>query len=418
MSMDKQIEKKKWPLKRILKYGAVGAFILVIGYLLVFKTGGSTLNVKSERLTISTVKSGPFQEFIPIIGNVLPHDTIYLDAVEGGRVETIFVEAGSQVKKGDKILKLTNTQLLMTLLNNEAQINRASNDLRTTRLQLEQNRLSLKQQRVEADYYLTRIERTFDRNKVLFKEGMISKQAYEEYKDEYEYLKKKRELTVESQEKDLLFREQQVNHLEASVKRMQSNLDLLKQQMENLTVRAPISGHLTSLMAERGQSKRQGDRLGQIDDMAGFKVRAEIDEHYINRVEVGKLGEFDFAGNTYELRVNKVYPEVRDGKFEVDLEFTEKEAEGIRRGQSLHIRLQLSELSTAILLARGGFYQTTGGNWAYVLDKSGESASKRTIRLGRQNPQFFEVLEGLKIGEKVITSSYENFGDMDRLVLK
>jgi HlyD family secretion protein len=416
--MDKQIEKKKWPLKRILKYGAVGAFILVIGYLLVFKTGGSTLNVKSERLTISTVKSGPFQEFIPIIGNVLPHDTIYLDAVEGGRVETIFVEAGSQVKKGDKILKLTNTQLLMTLLNNEAQINRASNDLRTTRLQLEQNRLSLKQQRVEADYYLTRIERTFDRNKVLFKEGMISKQAYEEYKDEYEYLKKKRELTVESQEKDLLFREQQVNHLEASVKRMQSNLDLLKQQMENLTVRAPISGHLTSLMAERGQSKRQGDRLGQIDDMAGFKVRAEIDEHYINRVEVGKLGEFDFAGNTYELRVNKVYPEVRDGKFEVDLEFTEKEAEGIRRGQSLHIRLQLSELSTAILLARGGFYQTTGGNWAYVLDKSGESASKRTIRLGRQNPQFFEVLEGLKIGEKVITSSYENFGDMDRLVLK
>ena len=418
MSMDKQIEKKKWPLKRILKYGAVGAFILVIGYLLVFKTGGSTLNVKSERLTISTVKSGPFQEFIPIIGNVLPHDTIYLDAVEGGRVETIFVEAGSQVKKGDKILKLTNTQLLMTLLNNEAQINRASNDLRTTRLQLEQNRLSLKQQRVEADYYLTRIERTFDRNKVLFKEGMISKQAYEEFKDEYEYLKKKRELTVESQEKDLMFREQQVNHLEASVKRMQSNLDLLKQQMENLTVRAPISGHLTSLMAERGQSKRQGDRLGQIDDMAGFKVRAEIDEHYINRVEVGKLGEFDFAGNTYELRVNKVYPEVRDGKFEVDLEFTEKEAEGIRRGQSLHIRLQLSELSTAILLARGGFYQTTGGNWAYVLDKSGESASKRTIRLGRQNPQFFEVLEGLKIGEKVITSSYENFGDMDRLVLK
>ena len=418
MSMDKQIEKKKWPLKRILKYGAVGAFILVIGYLLVFKTGGSTLNVKSERLTISTVKSGPFQEFIPIIGNVLPHDTIYLDAVEGGRVETIFVEAGSQVKKGDKILKLTNTQLLMTLLNNEAQINRASNDLRATRLQLEQNRLSLKQQRVEADYYLTRIERTFDRNKVLFKEGMISKQAYEEFKDEYEYLKKKRELTVESQEKDLMFREQQVNHLEASVKRMQSNLDLLKQQMENLTVRAPISGHLTSLMAERGQSKRQGDRLGQIDDMAGFKVRAEIDEHYINRVEVGKLGEFDFAGNTYELRVNKVYPEVRDGKFNVDLEFTEKEAEGIRRGQSLHIRLQLSELSTAILLARGGFYQTTGGNWAYVLDKSGESASKRSIRLGRQNPQFFEVLEGLKIDEKVITSSYENFGDMDRLVLK
>ena len=418
MSMDKRIEKKKWPPKQIIKYSLVAIFVIVIGYLLIFKTGGSTLNVKTERLTISTVKSGPFQEFIPIIGNVLPHNTIYLDAVEGGRVETIYIEAGSQVKKDDKILKLSNTNLLMTLLSNEAQINRASNELRATRLQLEQNRLALKQQRADADYYLTRIKRRFERNKVLFEEGMISKHEYEEFKDEYEYLIKKRELTIESQEKDLLFRDQQVKHLEASVKRMLSNLNLLKQQMENLTVRAPISGHLTSLMAEKGQSKRQGDRLGQIDDVAGFKVRAQIDEHYINRIEVGKLGEFDFAGNTYELKVNKVFPEVREGRFEVDLEFTGKEAEGIRRGLSLHIRLQLSELSTAILVARGGFYQTSGGNWAYVLDKSGDFAVKRSIRLGRQNPQFFEVLEGLEPGEKVITSSYENFGDMERLALK
>jgi len=416
--MDKRIEKKKWPPKQIIKYSLVAIFVIVIGYLLIFKTGGSTLNVKTERLTISTVKSGPFQEFIPIIGNVLPHNTIYLDAVEGGRVETIYIEAGSQVKKDDKILKLSNTNLLMTLLSNEAQINRASNELRATRLQLEQNRLALKQQRADADYYLTRIKRRFERNKVLFEEGMISKHEYEEFKDEYEYLIKKRELTIESQEKDLLFRDQQVKHLEASVKRMLSNLNLLKQQMENLTVRAPISGHLTSLMAEKGQSKRQGDRLGQIDDVAGFKVRAQIDEHYINRIEVGKLGEFDFAGNTYELKVNKVFPEVREGRFEVDLEFTGKEAEGIRRGLSLHIRLQLSELSTAILVARGGFYQTSGGNWAYVLDKSGDFAVKRSIRLGRQNPQFFEVLEGLEPGEKVITSSYENFGDMERLALK
>ena len=269
MSMDKRIEKKKWPPKQIIKYSLVAIFVIV--------------------------KSGPFQEFIPIIGNVLPHNTIYLDAVEGGRVETIYIEAGSQVKKDDKILKLSNTNLLMTLLSNEAQINRASNELRATRLQLEQNRLALKQQRADADYYLTRIKRRFERNKVLFEEGMISKHEYEEFKDEYEYLIKKRELTIESQEKDLLFRDQQVKHLEASVKRMLSNLNLLKQQMENLTVRAPISGHLTSLMAEKGQSKRQGDRLGQIDDVAGFKVRAQIDEHYINRIEVGKLGEFDFA---------------------------------------------------------------------------------------------------------------------------
>ena len=237
MSMDKRIEKKKWPPKQIIKYSLVAIFVIVIGYLLIFKTGGSTLNVKTERLTISTVKSGPFQEFIPIIGNVLPHNTIYLDAVEGGRVETIYIEAGSQVKKDDKILKLSNTNLLMTLLSNEAQINRASNELRATRLQLEQNRLALKQQRADADYYLTRIKRRFERNKVLFEEGMISKHEYEEFKDEYEYLIKKRELTIESQEKDLLFRDQQVKHLEASVKRMLSNLNLLKQQMENLTVR-------------------------------------------------------------------------------------------------------------------------------------------------------------------------------------
>lgn len=418
MSMDKRIERKAWPLKRVVKYSAVGLLVMAVGYVLLFQTGGSTLNVRSERITVSTVKKGPFQEFIPIIGNVLPHNTIYLDAVEGGRVEKLFIEAGTHVQKGDKILKLSNTQLLMTLLNNEAQINRASNDLRATRLQLEQNRLSLKQQRADADYYLKRIKRKYDRNAIMFKEGLISKQAYEEFKDEFEYQTEKRKLTIESQEKDMLFREQQVKQLELSVNRMQHNLDLLKNQLENLTVRAPITGHLTSLTAEVGQSIPQGQRLGQLDQMDGFKVRAEIDEHYINRIETGKVGNFDFAGNTFSLKVKKVFPEVKSGKFEVDLEFNGKEAAGIRRGQSLHIRLQLSELSEAILVARGGFYQTTGGNWIYVLDPSDGFAVKRSIRLGRQNPKNFEVLDGLTPGEKVITSSYDNFGDMERLVLK
>jgi len=418
MGMDKPIEKKKWPLKRTIKYGIVGIFILVVGYMLLFQTGGSTLNVKAERVTISPVKKGPFQEFISIIGNVLPHNTIYLDAVVGGRVEKIYLEAGSRVKKGDKILKLSNTNLLMTLLSNEAQINRASNDLRATRLQLEQNRLALKRQRAEADYFMTRAKRKFERNEILYQEKFISKQEFDDLKDDYEYQVKRRKLTIESQETGLKFREEQVRHLETSVKRMQGNLELVKQQLENLTVRAPISGHLTSLTAEVGQSKSQGERLGQIDEMEGFKVRSQIDEHYINRIETGKIGEFDLLEKVFKLKVNKIFPEVQEGQFEVDLEFAGKEPESIKRGQSLHIRLQLSEMSEAILVARGGFYQTTGGNWAYVLGESGDFAVKKPIRLGRQNPQHFEVLEGLKPGDRVITSSYENYGDMDRLILK
>jgi HlyD family secretion protein len=421
MGMDKPIEKKKWPAKRIIKYSGITAFIVVVGYLIIFGTGGSTLNVKTERITISAVEKGPFLEFIPIIGNVLPQYTHYLDASEGGIVEVKYVEAGTRVKKGDKILKLSNTNLLMTLLNNEAQINRASNDLRTTRLQLEQNRLALKQQRSDAEYNLDNFKRAYERNKVLFEKDLISKQEYEDSKASYEYWTERHRLTLESQEKDLLFREVQIKNLETSVNRMQENLDILKQQLENLTIRAPLSGHLTSLNAEIGQSKNRGDRLGQIDDVEGFKVEAEIDEHYINRVAEGKVGNFNLPGKSddnHELVVKKIYPEVRDGRFKVDLFFTGKEPAGIKRGMSLHIKLQLSEASQAILLARGGFYQTTGGNWAYVLNKSGGYAVKKTIRLGRQNPQFFEVLEGLNPGERVITSSYENFGNMERLVLK
>ncbi len=418
MGMDKPIEKKKWPPKRIIKYSGIGLFVLMVGYLLIFQAGRSTLNVEKERLTISTVTKGPFQEFIPIIGNVLPHRTIYLDSVIGGSVEKIYLEAGTQVKQGDIIVQLSNTNLLMTLLNNEAQINRASNDLRTTRLQLERNRLELKRQRTEADYFLKRIKHRFERNEILFKESYLSIQDFDDLKDEYEYQKKNRELTIESQEKDLKFSEEQVKQLEVSVKQMEASLVLLKAQLENLTVKAPITGYLTSLLAEVGQSKAPGERLGQIDDVTGFKVRAPIDEHYIDRVDVGKTGQFDFSENTFDLKVSKVYPEVRNGQFEVDMVFVGKNAEGIRRGQSLHIRLQLSDMSQAILVARGGFYQTTGGNWVYILDPSGKFAIKRQIRLGRQNPEFFEVLEGLNPGEQVITSSYENYGDMDRLVLK
>ena len=247
---------------------------------------------------------------------------------------------------------------------------------------------------------------------------MISKHEFELARDQYEFLIRKKELTVESQKNDLEFRQSQIDALEASLQRMQDNLMIVKQKQENLTIRAPVSGHLTRLRAELGEAKSQGQRLGQIDVLEGFKVRAAIDEHYIARVEKGRTGEFDFAGKSYQLNVKTIYPEVRDNRFEVDLEFVSQEPQDITRGQTLHIRLELGDISEAILLARGGFYQTTGGNWAYVVDESGSLATKRRIRLGRQNPQVYEVLEGLEPGERVITSSYENFGNMERLVLK
>jgi HlyD family secretion protein len=420
MGMDKKLEKKKWPPKRIVKYSAIAAFILVLGYLIISAAGGSSLYVEKERITISTVEKGPFQEFIVIRGNVVPRYIQYLSASEGGIVEEIFIEAGSQVKKGDIILRLSNTNLRMTLLNNEAQINRASNDLRTTRLQLEQNRLLLKQQRWESEHNLAKHKRLYQRKKVLFQKELISTQEYEDLKDDYEFWRGKDKITLESQEKDLLFREEQIRHLEESVKQMQNNLAIVKQKLENLTVRAPISGHLTSLPLEIGQSKNRGDILGQIDQIDGFEVMAEIDEHYINRVVKGKLGHFSLPGSdeTYELKVQRIYPEVEDGRFEVDMVFMGQEPPEMTRGQTLHIKLQLSEASVAVLLPRGGFYQSTGGNWAYVLDESGDFAIKKTTRIGRQNPKFFEVLEGLNPGEKVITSSYENFNDMERLILK
>jgi HlyD family secretion protein len=418
MGMDRTIEKKKWPPKRIIKYAAIGVFVLVVLYLLLFQTGTSTLNVKAEHITISSVTKAPFQEYIPIIGNVEPIVTHYLGAAEGGRVDKIFIEAGAMVKEGDKILQLSNTNLLLDVMYREAELYQQSNNLRNTRLLLEQNRLDLKRQLAELDYNILAAKKKYERYEVLFKEDLVSRQEYDEIKDEYEYLLRRREIVRESQETDLKFREQQVKSLESSLKRMDDNLGVARQKLEDMAVKAPISGHLTSLEAEIGQSKAPGDQLGVIHGMGGFRVRAQIDEYYIDRVKGGKIGEFDNSGKAYQLKVAKIYPEVTDGRFEVDLTFVNDTPPGIRRGQTFHIRLQLGELSEAILLARGGFYQKTGGNWAYVVDSAGKSAVKRDIRLGRQNPQFFEVLGGLEPGERVITSSYDNFGDMERLILK
>ena len=418
MGMDRTIKKKKWPPKRIAAYGAIAAFVFLVLYLFLFKLNKSTLNVEKDRLTISTVKLEPFQEFIPVMGAVEPIDSYHLDAVEGGVVEEVFIEAGTRIAKGDRILRLENTDLLMTIMWREAELFQTQNNLRNTQLLLEQRRLALNQELAQVDNFLIQSKRTFDRYSELIKEDLISQHQFELAKDEYEYWVKRRELTIESQKNDIKFRENQVVALTDSLDRMQQNLAIVKQKQENLVLRAPISGFLTALDAKIGQRKNPGQRLGQIDVLEAFKVVVGIDEHWIARVEEGRIGTFDFSGKSYKLQVSRKYMEVTDGRFEVDMLFKGERPTGLTRGMTLHIRLNLGDLEEAVVLARGGFYQTTGGNWVYVVNSDETLAVKRRIRTNRYNTQVYEVVEGLEPGEKVITSSYESFGDMERLVLK
>jgi HlyD family secretion protein len=418
MGMDRKIKKKKWPPRRIITYAASAIFVLVVVYLFVFKMSKSSLNVKLERITISTVEKGPFQEHIPVMGQVLPIETYFLELSEGGTVEEIYMEAGSVIEKGDQIVRLGNTNLLIDIMWREAELFQQSNNLRNTRLTMEQYRLTLSQQLAGIDNDIQQQKRTYERYKELVKDNLISDHEFELVEDQYEYLQKRRDLTVESQKNDLEFRQSQIDALEKSLERMQNNLEIIKQKQEDLTVTAPISGHLTALDAEIGQSKQPGQRLGQIDVMDDFKVRVPIDEHWLARVEKGRNGTCEWAGNSYNLEITRVYLEVTDGRFEVDMLFDGETPQGIRRGMTLHIRLELGDLSEQIKLPRGGFFQTTGGNWVFVVDEDEKIATKRTIRLGRYNSEVHEVLEGLQPGEKVITSSYESFGNIERLILK
>jgi HlyD family secretion protein len=418
MGMDRKIKKKKWPPKRIAMYSAVGIFIILVLYVLLFKMSKSTLNVRAERLTISTVERGPFQEYIPVVGTVLPKYQHFLTADEGGRVEEIYVLAGTMVEKGDMILKLANTNLIIDIMWREAELFRASDNLRSTRLSMEQYRMRLRQELADIESRLLQQKRVYERYSELVKDDLIAQHEFDLAKDQYDYLVKLKKLTIESQESDLQFRQAQIDALEDSLERMESNLEVLKQKQDNLTIKAPISGHLTRIEAEIGESKNPGEEIGQIDVLEGFKYRAQIDEHYIARIEIGRTGEYEFAGQKGELVVKQIYPEVRDNRFEVDMEFVGKEPEGIRRGLTLHVKLELGDIAESLLLPRGGFEQTTGGNWVYVLDEAENIATKRRIKVNRYNPDFYEVLEGLEPGERVITSSYESFGNMERLVLK
>ena len=418
MGMDKKIEKKKWPPKKILGLASIVAFVGLVGYLLIFKVSQSTLNVNAERITISTVTEGPFQEFIAVQGNAEPDDIHYLTASDGGRIEEIFIEAGTLVQKGDPILRLANTNLLLDIMWREAELFQQSNNLRNTRLSMEQYRLQLSQELTNVDNQLQQQKRTFDRYAELVKDDLIAQHEYELAKDQYGYLQKRRALTVESQEYDLEFRQGQIDALEASLQRMQDNLEVVKEKQDNLTIKAPVSGYLTSLNVEIGESKIPGQQIGQIDVLTGYIVVVRVDEHYLPRLEMDRSGTFDHAGNNYGLVVDKIYPEVQEGRFRVDMNFVGNQPQNITRGMTYHIRLELGDISTAILLPKGGFFQTTGGNWVYILDEAESEATKTRIRLGRWNTEVYEVLEGLQPGDRVVTSSYENFGNMERLVLK
>jgi HlyD family secretion protein len=417
--MDRKIKKKKFTAKRMTWILLSGGFLAFCFYKFVFGDYGNKLNVTRERITISTVRGGPFQEYIPVIGSVIPKKTIYLDAAEGGRVEQRFIEAGALVKKGQNILTLANTDMLLDIMNREAEFFQLNNDLRNAQLIMEQNELDLRSQLLELDYKIKQLKRKYQREKKLMDKKIIPAVQYEDTKTEYEYLRRKKELTRRTFDHDTRFRKHQIKQIEASLKRMESNLKIAKQKLADLTLKAPDTGHLTSLNAEIGESKKQGQRLGQIDILDGFKIRVPVDEHYLARINTGQHGEFTFDEKRYQLSISKIYPEVKDGRFEIDMRFEGLPPEGITRGQTLHIRLELGNLSTAVLLPRGGFYQKTGGQWIYLIDDSGEYAIKRQVNLGRQNPEVFEVLSGLEPGEKVITSAYDNYADdIDKLILK
>lgn len=416
--MDRVIEKKKWNLKRLLTIAGITAIAALIAGSIYFTSGKSKLNVEAERITISEIKKGTFQEFIPVNGVVLPVTTIYLDAMEGGRVEEKFAEDGAMMKKDQPILRLSNTDLELQLANQETQVFNVLTQMQIAKNNVEQNSINRQNQDADVDNALREAERVYNLNKKLFDQKVIGAQEYQSSKNLYDYQLRRKKLSEQIMKTDAVSTKQQVDQATESYEQMKRTLALMRKKVGDLIVRAPVDGQLTSLDAEIGENKNKGQRLGQIDVMSGYKVRVDIDEHYISRIFTGLAGNCDVAGKAYQLKIKKVYTQVVSGRFQVDMEFTEKVPESIRRGQTLQIRLALSDETQAVLVPKGGFYQQTGGNWIFKVNENGTIAYKVEIQLGRQNPDFYEVLGGLKPGDKVVTSSYENYGTMQELILK
>ena len=415
--MDRAIPKKTWTSKRILAITGTILFIVLLSGSYYYSRGGSRINVDANRLTISTVKEGDFLEFIPINGVIMPLTTIYLDALEGGRVEEKYVEDGAVLKKGDAILRLSNTDLELSLVNQETQVFNLLTQMQISRNAAQKNTIDQLNRMADVEKEWKEAERLYKLNKTLYSQKAISEQEFKQSQIGYEYQVKRKKLTEQVLRKDSISTSQELEQARQSYERTQAALKLMRKKVSGLIVRAPIDGQLTSLDAEVGQSKSQGNRLGQIDVLSGFKVRADIDEHYLSRVYTGLGGDFTIDDKSYKLKIIKVFTQVTNGRFQVDLKFDGTVPSGIRRGQTLQVRLSLSNSAQALLLPRGGFYQQTGGNWIFKLSEDGKKAYKVNIQLGRQNPDYYEVLEGLNIGDKVVTSGYESFGDNEMLVV-
>lgn len=413
--MDRALPKRFWTQQRLLLSGGGLLMAGLLAYTFFFADKRSKLNVEREKITVSPVKIGAFEEFIAVTGVVQPLKTIRLDAIEGGYVTQKLVEGGTQVSQGQVLLKLENQGLKLSFLQSETEANRLVNDLQNTRQRLRVERFALRKTLADLDAQLDQAKDSYDRNKMLFKDKVVSEEDYLKAKRAYDRLVKQREIEAESQKYQEDNSVLQIKQLEGTLARTQRNVALWQQTLENLVVKAPVSGQLSSIDVEVGSNINRGQNIGQIDDLNGFKMRVGVDEHYISRVFPGLGGSFEFNGQDYTLSISRVYPEVRNGRFDVDMIFPKGVPQGIKRGQSSPIRLELGKAAKATLLPVGGFFSDTGGNWVYVLDNSGKRATKRNITLGRKNPEFYEVLEGLQPGEQVITSSYENFGDNEVL---
>jgi HlyD family secretion protein len=416
--MDKVIEPGKGIKKKHILWGTGILLVALLILLAIFGDHSSAYKVEKDRITISNVEEGLFNDYISLVGQVEPIATIYLDAIEGGRVSERLIEEGSMVRKGDIILKLENRQLYQTIMNSETSLAEKENSLRNTRVSFDASQIETRRNLLESEYNLTRKKRTYEQDSTLFSQRYISQEEYIQAKEDYFYQVKLIALNRQKAKSDSVMRVTSIKSLEEDLIKMRQVFSLVRERMEDLNVKTPVDGQLGMLDAEIGQSINAGQRLGQINILTDFKLTASIDEHYIDRVTRGLAAAFERNDSTYNLTLRKVYPEVRSGQFRIDMIFTGKYPENIRTGQTYQVRLELGESQKAVMIPKGGFFQSTGGQWIYVLNASGTEAVKRPVRIGKQNPQYYEIIEGLQPGEKVVTSGYELFGDNDKLILK
>jgi len=415
-SMDRRVEKRT-SYGRYAIYAAGAAAVLLFAWWFVDTLmGGRSLSINAQRISVSNVTVGTYEDFIPLRGRLVPRSTVFLDAIEGGRVEEILVEDGTMVEAGDMIAVLSNTNLQLEVLGREAAVTEQLNNLRTIELQLEQNRLAHKRNLIEIDYQVTRLTREINRQRELISKNLVSQSTVDQLEDELVYYQNRREVTLESQATDARMQEQQLRQLQDAGEQLKAGLGFARANLADLSVRAPVAGKLSGFNIEIGQSIARGGRLGQIDDPDSYKLNVEIGEYYLGRVDLEQVATAEHNGRDLGLRISKIYPDVNEGQFKVDMLFDEDPV-GLRRGQTLQIRHTLGDNSSATLIPNGAFYQETGGNWVFVVSPDGSEAIRRDVRMGRRNENFIEVLDGLEPGEKVITSPYTSFVGMDRLSL-